>query len=110
MGNKKDWANGIIQNDLAFTIATIDGFKDSEGNFDNKLVFEFSGRGLSFNVKPPEGSHLAYGRVSIPARKKTGTPDAILKHVDTIFGALKKSLKDHSDEFSTSHQYAKKYI
>lgn len=117
LGNKKDWSNGIIQNDIAFIVTTVDGFKETSGkrttdngNFDNDNKLTFDGGGFSFLVNPPEGSYLAYGRVKIPARKKTGTPDIILKHIDNVFGVLKKSLKDHSDDFSSDHQYAKKYI
>jgi len=108
VGGKKDWANGIWQNDISWTSMLIFGFDDI-GDIPGKLEFSPNQAG-SFVIKPAPGSHMAYDRIKVPVRKKTGTPEAILKSIDKYFGDLKKSLKANKNNLSSSHEYVKKYI
>lgn len=90
-GGKDEVPNGIMQNDLSYTSAFIWGM-DKEGNLGPKLQFDPS-QGGTVMTKPPEGSHLAFGSAKVGLRKKTGTPAQVLKHVDTYFTKLLKTLK-----------------
>ena len=108
VGSKSDWSNGIWQNDISATSMIIFNFEES-GDIKNKLQLDPNMAG-SFLVKPDEGSYMAYGRVKVPIRKKTGTPEQILKSIDKYFSDLKKALKANKDKFHPDHEYVKKYI
>lgn len=94
-GGKDEVPNGIMQNDLSYTTAFIWG-TDKEGNLEPTLQFDPS-QGGSIMVKPPEGSHLAFGSVKAGLRKKKGTPEQVLKHIDNYFAKLLKTLKANKD-------------
>lgn len=95
-GGKDEVPNGIMQNDLSYTSLWIYGM-DKDGNLKPTLKFDPS-QGGRVMVKPPEGSHLAFGSVKVGLRKKTGTPAQVLKHIDTYFGKLLKTLKANKDD------------
>jgi len=95
LGDRNQYVNNIADNDIALVKAHIWNFND-DGSFDGKLEFEAS-QGGGIYVKPEEGSYMAMGRVKIGLRKKTGTPEQIIKHIDSYFGKLKKTLNDVKD-------------
>ncbi len=103
IGDKNQWSNGIIQNDPcghAFHIWGKGRDQDvinEDGSFNQSL--EVTGGG-SLSVKPPEDSYLAYGSVKTSFRKKSGSPDKILKHLVTFFTKLKTIIKDNKDNFT----------
>lgn len=94
-GGKGEVPNGIMQNDLSYTTIFIWGM-DKEGNLQPTLQFDYS-QGGRIMVKPPEGSHLAFGNVKVGLRKKKGTPEQLLKHIDNYFAKLLKTLKANKD-------------
>ena len=94
-GSKAEVPNGIMQNDLSYTTLFIWG-TDKEGNLEPTLQFDPS-QGGRIMTKPPEGSHLAFGSVKVGLRKKKGTPEQVLKHIDTYFSRLRKTLKANKD-------------
>jgi hypothetical protein len=94
-GSKAEVPNGIMQNDLSYTSLFIWGM-DKEGNLAPTLQFDPS-QGGSISTKPPEGSHLAFGNVKVGLRKKKGTPEQLLKHIDNYFAKLLKTLKANKD-------------
>jgi len=108
LGQKNDWSGGYFENDIVSNRMFIWGFEKS-GKMKDKLQFDPSGAG-SFVIKPGPDSYMAYDRVKVPVRKKTGSPDQILKSIDKYFGDLKKALKSNVSNFSKDHEYAKKYI
>jgi len=108
LGNKQDWSGGYFENDIVSNSMHIWGF-EKDGTMKDKQQLDPSGSG-SFVITPAPDSYMAYDRVKVPVRKKTGSPDAIVKSVDKYFGDLKKALKSNSDKFASGHEYAKKYI
>lgn len=90
-GGKDEVPSGIMQNDLSYTLVHLWGM-NKEGNLEPTLRFDPS-QGGSITVKPPEGSHLAFGSAKVGLRKKKGTPEQVLKHIDTYFTKLLKTLK-----------------
>lgn len=109
VGQKSDWSNGYFENDISRTTMMIWGF-DKEGNMPKgKIQLDPHIAGKIY-ITPGPGSYNAYDSVKIPIRKKTGTPEQILKSLDAYFADLKKTLKANKDKFSKSHEYAAKYI
>jgi len=108
VGAKKDWSNGIWQNDISATSMMIFNL-ERDGSIINKLQLDPNMAG-SFQIKPAPDSHMAYGRVKVPVRKKTGSPEAILKSLDTYFGDLKKLLKANKNKIANGDEYVMKYI
>lgn len=87
--------NGIDDNDISMTKAFIWDIP-AEGVIKNRLEFSPS-QGGSIKVKPEEGSFYAFDKIKVGLRKKTGTPEQIVKHLDTYFAKLKKTIKDNLD-------------
>lgn len=108
--DKTEWANQIPENDPMKHMFFI--WLNKMGDDDilpEKIGIELSQGGYLL-VRPKEGSHLAYDRVKIGFRKKTGTPEQILKHVDTYFKKAKQVLLKNKDRMAGSHRHlANKY-
>lgn len=96
LGDKGEWANNIINNDPAHTMMMI-GFDqiNKDGSLQDKITAEQSIGGLI--IKPEPGSHMARGRVRVIMRKKTDTPEKIVKHVKDYFLKLKETIKSNID-------------
>jgi len=47
-----------------------------------------------------EGSYMAYGRVKFGWRKKTGTPEQLLKHLDNYFKKMRKVVDANKDNLA----------
>ena len=97
----KEYTNKIVQNDPAFYNFFIYGV-DKEGKIAGNL--ELDGSAGSFSVKS-KNPMFAYERVKTGFRKKKGTPDAIIKHVDNFFGGLKQLVDEHWEEIPKPHNY-----
>jgi len=109
VGTKQDWSHGYFENDISRTTMMIWGF-DKEGNMPKgKIQLDPHIAGKIY-VIPGPGSYNAYDSVKVPIRKKTGTPEQVLKSIDKYFSDLKSTLKANKDKFSKSHEYATKYI
>lgn len=108
LGTEKDWPSGYFENDIVSARMVIWGF-EKDGSFPSgKLQYEPTNTG--FVIKPGPGSYNAYDRVKVPSRKKTGTPEQILKSIDKYFSDLKKSLRAHKGDIAPGHEYALKKI
>ena len=100
--NKSEWEGGIPNNDPARTSFIIDGF-DKEGNLlKDKIKFD-SSNGFFVYTKPPEGSNLAMGKERLSVRKKTATPDKIVKHTVDSFTNFKKLIKSVKNNMMDHH-------
>ena len=94
-GSKAEVVNSILDNDISMTKAFIYGVTDGD-KLKEKLRFDpFVGG--SVTTKPTE-KHMAQGRLKVGLRKKTGTPEQILKHVDAYFGKLHKAITSNADQ------------
>lgn len=98
--NKSEWVNKIAENDPLYHrfMLAWNAFEDNEFTKD-KFEAELSVGG-SLKVLPGPKSYMAFDRVKIGWRKKTGTPEAILKHFDNYFNKMKKVLKDNFDNMT----------
>lgn len=108
--DKSEWINGIPENDPMKHMFFIWLDRMGDDNIiPDKISIELS-QGGSLYVMPKEGSHLAYDSVKIGWRKKTGTPEQILKHIDDYFKKAMKVLKNNKDRMDDRHSHlAKKY-
>lgn len=88
-------ANRIRDNDRALQTFYIDGVNDDD-TLKDKLTATIS-RGDSLTVKPEPGSYYAFGHVKFGWRKKSGTPDQIVKHFGNYFKKVKKVIQDNKD-------------
>ena len=93
---EKDWVNKIRDNDPAMHNLYV----SPKGDKFEADVF----RGGSLLVNPPEGSHLAFGSVKFGWRKKTGSGDQILKHMQDYFKKMRKVVNDNKDNMSDEHR------
>ena len=99
IGDKKDWINGILDNDplnLKFI-----GFFDNEDYTyrpTQNEVFTLEARQNSFYVKSTK-PYLVYDRVKIPFRKKKGD---IVKHISNLSKVFEKAhslIVENEDNF-----------
>lgn len=88
-------ANRIRDNDRALQTFYVDGVNDDD-TLKDKLTATIS-RGGSLTVKPEPGSYYAFGHVKFGWRKKSGTPDQIVKHFGDYFKKVKKVIQDNKD-------------
>lgn len=103
--DKSEWINGIPENDPMKHMLFIWLDRMGDDNIlPDKIGIELS-QGGDLTVRPKEGSHLAYDRVKIGWRKKTGTPEQILKHIDNYFKKAKQVLLKNKDRMSSSHSH-----
>lgn len=108
-GDDSKHANGISHNDPAHQLIHIwfgDGRRRdlSEQTDDIPEKFTAENDMASLMVMPSPGSHMAYESVKLPWRKKTGNKAAILKHIGTYFGRVKKIVKDNFDRLPDGFQ------
>jgi hypothetical protein len=106
-GSKSETVNSIWENDISLTKAFVYGVND-DGTLQDKLEFK-PVMGGSITSKPTE-KHMAQGRIKVGLRKKKGTPEQIVKHLDTYFGKLLKTLKANSDQIMDRHKEPLKSI
>ena len=89
--NRLDRMNDVLQ-----ISAWMHDSVDSEGMMLDKITLEWDNSQML--VKPEEGSHMAMGRVKLGLRKKTGTPQVVLKAIVNSFkksaGIVKKNIDD----------------
>jgi hypothetical protein len=100
-GDKSKYVMNIARNDPAYHIAQVYGF-DKEGNIKGKLEADVL-TGGSLHVKPAPDSYMAFDSVKIGWRKKTGTPEQVVKHFDNYFGKMKKVAKDNFERIPDRH-------
>ena len=106
VGNdKKEWPNGIEDNDIAIADFMVNGF-DKEGNVSGQLEFINTRSGFGFYIKP-ESPYLAYSRHKIRFRKAKGDSKKILAAFKKTVQKLKSELKANVDKIPDSHAYAK---
>jgi len=106
-GSKAEVLNGILENDISLTKIHIDGI-DASGNLQEMLELR-PVMGGSVLTNPTE-KHMAFGRLKVGLSKKKGTPEQILKHVDSYFGKLAKAIKDNADKIPERHKEILKSI
>jgi len=94
-------SGGIYENDPAYQIIALRGVIMGKP-LPEKIEVDLS-VGASLTIKPTEGSHMAQGRVKFGWRKKTGTPEQILKHLDNYFGKMKKVFDANKDNMFEDH-------
>ena len=75
--DKSEYASGIIQNDPFFQHIWIK--PDTNGELPEKMTVTNQGGTMYVKSKNP---YLAFDRIKFGWRKKSGTPDVILKHID----------------------------
>lgn len=99
-GSRSEVNNGIWENDLSLTKAYINGVND-DGTLHPRMMFDpFMGGGIHTN--PPY--------VKVGLRKKTGTPEQIVKHIDSYFAKLLSALKSNADKIPDSNKSLLKSI
>lgn len=110
--DKSEFANGIIHNDPLHHNLMIAWNQFAEDHFiKDKITLDKPNIGGLLTIKPEAGSHMAYGRVKLGLRKKTATPEGIIKYLDGYFKEVKRILKDNMDNLTDEHrELAKKKI
>lgn len=99
--DKSEWSNGIIDNDKAFHKFMIHlsdssgSYLGDDGSLPDKLTIEMLQGGSIY------GPNFT-GSAKVGWRKKTGSPEAIVKHMDKYFEKLRKTIKDKGEELSLS--------
>lgn len=106
-GSKSEVTNGIWENDISMTKIHIYGVND-DGTLKDQLDLH-PVVGGSITTKPTE-KFMAQGRLKVGLRKKKGTPEQIVKHVDAYFAKLLKALKENSDKLFDEHKNLLKSI
>ncbi len=107
IGQKKDWSGSYFENSPLAQKMFIHGF-DKGGGMSRPVLFD--PKWVRVSIKPPEGSHLAFGSAKVPVRKKKGDYNSILKGIDSTFSNMHKVLKANVDNLDDNHNWAKKYI
>lgn len=79
-----------------------------DGVMKDKIQIEWSQHSLSTN--PPEGSFYAMGHVKFPMRKKTGTPEQVLKNIETAFKRSAGLVLDNIDNIYQLQKIDKKFL
>ena len=92
-GDKSKHENGIVHNDPMYSLYFIHGL-GADGSVPEKITIDSSDGG-SVAVKPDPGSMMAYGRLKLGWRKKTGSPADIVRHVAKYFTNAKRLIKDN---------------
>lgn len=95
--DKSEWVNGISQNDPLNFSAWCHDCIDDNGNMKDTITIEFKGASLSIKSDNPM---LAFGRVKIPVRKKSGTPEEVLKHIVQMAEKAKQIIKQNLDKMT----------
>lgn len=112
IGDVKDCSGGYRVNDiLTYTFGIHhDGLYDSTDEIKGKLIVEFIEN--SFVTNPEPGSYLAMGRIKVPGRKITNTPEKILKVLDKYFSECRDMIKVQIENNNLYYQerIPKKYL
>jgi len=87
VGAKSDWENGIIQNDPFFTVIVLHPGKD--GKWSAELS---AGNRLIVDTRPTPSTTVKLGW-----RNKSGSFEAILKHLKDHLSRIKEAIKTHKD-------------
>jgi hypothetical protein len=98
--DKSQLANGIVHNDLSYTIFRVEGINE-DGSVNDQVDLEPI-LGGSFFTKPTE-SHMALGKIKVRFAKKKGTPEQIVKHVDSYFAKLHQAINANLDKIPDSY-------
>lgn len=96
--NKSECPNGIVQNDIAYQTLSIHGKGkeiDKDGGLPELLTIE--NHANSFTIKSTS-PYMAYGRMVVPFRKTTGSPEKIIEYTKKYFMLFKKMLNDHRED------------
>lgn len=103
---KSKLPNGIRDNDPAYSVWQVYGFnKDGTGD---KLEANLT-RGGSFDLKPYAGSYMAMSVVKLGWRKKSGSPDQIVKHFADYAEKSKKVMLANVDNVYGSEEQKQIY-
>lgn len=108
IGQKKDWSNGIFENDPMSTKMMITGGFNDDGTLSGDPM-EFEKIMGKLYLKSTD-KFYAYDSVKLPVRKKKGDYNSILKAVDSSFAKMKQLVKSNLDKLDDSHQWVKKYV
>lgn len=92
-GSKDQTVNKIWHNDISLTKAFVYGV-NPDGSLKEKLEFD-PAMGGSISTKA--------GSIKVGLRKRKGTPDQIIKHVDSYFKKLAATLKANKDQLDPRH-------
>lgn len=92
--DRSEWENGIIENDVLFHRFMIGYNSFTEGTFIKDKIEAEAIVGGSLTVEPPN-SMYALGRVKTGWRKKTATPEKMVKAFENYFKKVKQVLKDN---------------
>lgn len=100
--DKSEWTNGIIENDPLYHIMHIGWNSFADNNFTKDKIPLDMNVGGSLKVNPEEGSYMAFGKIKIGFRKKTASPDKIVKAIEDYFKKAKKVLMDNKNNLPKS--------
>lgn len=92
--------SNIVQNDPAFHSGLIQDLKN-KNEFEDKITIDFTSASLAIK---PDNPYMAYGRLKTGWRKKTGTPEQVLKHFVDYLKKLRKTIDDNFDKFHEREQ------
>lgn len=106
-GSKEEYPNKIEHNDIARHTLHIWGMDDA-GNLSDMLQCDPSSGGSVLLKSEDRASVL--GSVKVGLRKKKGTPEQIVKHIDNYFGKLLKVIKSNADKIPDNHKALLKSI
>ena len=100
--DKSEYINGYWDNDPAKTIFHISGKVIEDIKDDGEITGPLSCEMLTGSIytKPPKDSYLAMGRIKVPYRKTTGTPEKIIESIKKHFTNLKKTLQDNRENLT----------
>lgn len=94
---KEKWFNGYESNDPAHQSIVIHQVKDSK--FLPKIVADNGSTGSTMLIKP-KTPNLAYSRIKLGYRKKTGTPEQVLDHIKKYFVQMRKIVDLNRDKLA----------
>lgn len=89
----KDLSNGIRDNDPAYSVWQISGFK-KDGSSEGQVTATLT-RGGQFMVNPAPGSNMAMDSVKLGWRNKTTSPEKLAKYFDDFAAKAKKIMQDN---------------
>jgi hypothetical protein len=95
-GSKEEVPNKIWNNDISLTKGFIWGL-NKDGTLKDKLEWD-PAMGGSFLINPEQGSPNAFSKIKVGLRKKKGTPEQVVKHLDNYFKKLAATIKSNIDK------------
>jgi hypothetical protein len=102
--DKSEYTNGYAENDPMLHRFSITGPTDelpADGTLPPKVTVEASQGGHIYIT--PEEKYLAYGRLKLGWKKKTGTPEQIVAHMKNYFVKAKELIKQNMDKMHKDH-------